>query len=88
MLSRKKMENKSPSPYYQPENSITLYKMRLVQHLRLLRMPTPQSQHKHTEGCSRDCHIIERNHTLDTIMHFVNNVEVVDNSVDVKDASG
>ncbi len=69
------MENKI-SPYYQSESSIALFKLRLIQHLDLLRMPMPHNSHEHE--CSRDCHIIERNHTLENIKHFLTNVEVVD----------
>lgn len=67
------------SPYYQPESSVTVFKMRLIQHLEMLRMPTTKPGHEHEQDCQRDCHIMERNHTIEVIKHFVSNVEGVDN---------
>lgn len=42
---------------------------RILRHLELLRVPIHQL---HLEGkCSRDCHLLERNHTVDAIKHFI-----------------
>lgn len=72
-----KKQSNSTSPYYQPESSVTLFKMRLVQHLELMRMPTVAGQHD--PECSRECHLMERNHTIEAIKHFVTNIPSVDN---------
>lgn len=65
----------STSPYYQPEASVALFKLRLIQHLDLLRMPRPDGLHG--QRCSQECHIAERNHTIETIKHFVSNVQAM-----------
>lgn len=70
-----KKEPNLTSPYYQPESSVSLFKLRLIQHINLMRMPTVQDDHG---KCSRECHIVERNHTLEAIKHFVTNVEGVE----------
>lgn len=69
----KKMPNANKSPYYQPDNSVASFKMRLEQHLEMMRMPISLPQHQHE--CSRDCHIIERNHILQVIKDFLKSVD-------------
>ena len=70
-------ETSKPSPYYQPESSVTLFKLRVIQHLEMMRMPAVKDSHD--EKCHRDCHIMERNHTIEAIKHFISNVQGVDN---------
>lgn len=59
--------------YYQPEISVAAFKLRLTQHLEMLRMPVMLPQHG--KDCARDCHIIERNHTLESIKEFIQNID-------------
>lgn len=67
---------RSKSPYFQPELNVPLFKTRLLEHLHILEMPKPLENHAH--GCERECHIVERNHTIEVIRQFV---EGVDNEV-------
>lgn len=62
------------SPYYQPENSVATMKLRILQHLDLMRMP---AESQHTDKCSRECHMMERNHTIEAIKHFISNVQAI-----------
>ena len=70
------MPNKEvKSQYYQPENSVALLKLRLLQHLELMRIPVQLEGHNN--GCT-ECHGIERNQTLDAIKFFLTNVPSVE----------
>lgn len=68
-MAQKKLE----SPYFQPEQSVQVLKRKLIAHLDLLKMPV--SLPTHGDECARNCHIIERNHTLEAIRHFVTTVD-------------
>lgn len=63
-------ESSVPSPFQfnndQPQAEPVV---KILKHLELLRVPIAQM---HLGGkCSRDCHLLERNHTLDAIKHFI-----------------
>lgn len=60
----------SPSPYYQPESSVDLMKIRILRHLELMKMPT-EAASTHASVCSKDCHVIERNHTLESVRQYI-----------------
>lgn len=59
------------SPYYETSDPVALYKIAFRHQLELLRIPY-QRRRSHKEGaCSRECHIIERNHAIDVIEHLI-----------------
>lgn len=59
-----------PSPFQRsnPESEVVA---KILRHIELLKMPV-LAQHL-TGKCSRDCHIIERNHVLESVKHFIEN---------------
>lgn len=59
-----------PSPFFQPSSNLGAFKAHLLQHLELLRMPYLNPNHE--SPCDRDCHIIERNHTLEVLRELIN----------------
>lgn len=67
------------SPFFQPGISAEAFKDSLLKHLDILSMPSSLDEHDH--GCERDCHIMERNHTINTIRRFVEG-KGGDNSLD------
>lgn len=66
------MDNKKgvPSPFQMEDPAVEII-AKILKHLDLLRMPI--LRHHVTKECSRDCHIIERNHTLEAVEHFIEN---------------
>jgi len=69
-----KPSNTPPSPYFQPDTPASVFKLNLLKHLEMLRMPLPE-QKEHDMECGRSCHIIERNHTIEIINEFVKGVD-------------
>ena len=61
--------NLQPSPYFGAEDPDAPFKARLLSHLEMLAIPRPRRVGK--GECNRDCHIIERNHTLDLVKQFI-----------------
>lgn len=66
-----KKEEGVPSPFQPRQEPSRELLAKIVRHLDLLRMPV--LSHHLSGKCSRDCHIIERNHTVDAIKHFIDN---------------
>lgn len=73
------------SLYFQPEMTLGMFKNNLLKHLSVLEMPKGTEEHGHE--CNRNCHMMERNHTIETIRQYVEGKEEpVDNLVDAGDA--
>lgn len=60
-----------PSPFQNSNDPAVEILAKILKHLDLLRMPV--LTHHMTKQCSRDCHIIERNHTIEAVKHFIEN---------------
>lgn len=54
--------------------TVTQFKKALNEHLDLLIMPV--ADHPKVSKCTRDCHVIERNHTVAALKHFIKNMAV------------
>lgn len=65
------MSKKSPqpSPYFDASDPTAQFKAQLLSQLDMLLLPRPV---RHTKGiCNRECHILERNHTVELVRTFI-----------------
>lgn len=72
-MAKPKKQNSVVSPI-QMRVTVSQFKRELIQHLNLLTMPV--AEHTRVNKCMRDCHIIERNQTVEALKHFIKNMGV------------
>lgn len=60
------------SIYYQPRMSVADFKVCLLKQLHLLEMPKAIDS---THQCERECHILERNHTIKVLQKFIEDLD-------------
>lgn len=66
------MQNNTPSPYFDGRSGVEAIRNEIIAHLERLRIPLEVGEHH----CSKECHAIERNYTIDALKYFIESLEI------------